>query len=159
MSSRGRALLGIAVLSAVALLIAQECTARVFADEPDGPRVGVGERPEPSLYPVQLEYGLILLVAGPRDAVWVPYRFAVESVGVAQCESRWQSDAVGAAGELGILQVNPIHAPAMAKHGLDFQSAGDRVRWAVRMWEAGGREWGPWACGGAVTKEWAGGTE
>ncbi len=75
----------------------------------------------------------------------IPAGMARDVVAVAQCESRWDVGAVGAAGEHGLLQVHPIHAGPMARAGLDYGAEGDRLRWAVRMWEGSG--WRPWSCG------------
>ena len=75
----------------------------------------------------------------------VPREFARKAVKVALCESGFNPAAVGAAGELGILQVHPVHAAAMMAAGLDFQSERDRILWAVELWQEQGGS--PWACG------------
>ena len=75
----------------------------------------------------------------------IPGAMAAGVVAVATCESRWDPEAVGAAGERGLLQVHPVHRQAMASAGLDYDQESDRIKWAVRLWE--GRGWTPWSCG------------
>ena len=67
-------------------------------------------------------------------------------VGVIQCESEWDTAKVGALGERGLLQLHPVHADAMAAHGLDYENEGDRLIWARALF--GWHGWGPWRwCG------------
>lgn len=71
--------------------------------------------------------------------------WGAEVMAVAQCESGFRSEAVGALGERGALQIHPIHRAGMAKRGLDFESERDRFSYAFSMWERSG--WSPWSCG------------
>ena len=79
-----------------------------------------------------------------RPCMPIPEDMQANIVAVVQCESRWDPRAVGMLGERGLLQIHPIHRAPMAKAGLDFGQEGDRLRWAIRIFEGNG--WGPWAC-------------
>ena len=82
---------------------------------------------------------------GGGPAVLVPVEFARDAVNVAACESNVAAwDAVGKQGELGVLQVHPVHFPQMQRLGLDPWLEGDRIKYAVRLWERSG--WGQWSC-------------
>ena len=75
----------------------------------------------------------------------IPAAMVPGTVAVIQCESRWDTTVVGAAGERGVLQIHPIHRGAMAAVGLDYESEHDRIIWAVRLWQR--RGWSPtWSC-------------
>ena len=78
----------------------------------------------------------------------VPERFARDAVGIVSCESGGDSEVVGPAGELGRLQIHPIHFPGMKRLRLDPAYEPDRVRYAVLLWTAQG--WEPWSCNSAL---------
>jgi len=85
---------------------------------------------------------VLLPAAMARDAVTVWY----------QCEVRTEvmtpysvpGEARNPSGATGTPQLMPLHAPGMAKRGLDFSDDGDRIRYAIQMWLRSG--WGPWSC-------------
>ena len=88
-----------------------------------------------------------------RPAVELPGGMASGIASVVGCEARGDlmrpygipGHAVNrSSGARGQLQVHPIHAPAMARLGLDYTIEYDRVLYAVRLWESGG--WAPWSC-------------
>ena len=74
---------------------------------------------------------------GGGPAVLVPVEFARDAVTVA---------AVGDQGRAhGVLQVRvDVHGGTMERLGLDPWLEGDRILYAVRLWERSG--WGAWAC-------------
>ena len=90
--------------------------------------------------------------AGDGCVIWsltepcvpIPAGMQRDVVQVAQCESRWDTNAVGRLGELGVLQLHPLHRHGMAAQGLDYAREPDRIAWATRMWQAG--SWSAWAC-------------
>jgi hypothetical protein len=95
--------------------------------------------------------GYVLWAPGPfkRPAVVVPLQFAVESGAITDCEDRAREGwlAVGAAGELGPLQVHvDVHRDEMERNGLDPQDQGDLVKWSVVLWKRDGQSWRQWSC-------------
>ena len=78
------------------------------------------------------------------NCVPIPAAMVPGTVAVVQCESRWDTAAVGRLGERGIWQIHPIHRGAMAVGGLDYGSEHDRTIWAVNLWQQ--RGWTPWSC-------------
>ena len=98
--------------------------------------------------------GSVLWSPGPGGgpAVLVPEAFARDAVTVAACESTVDSQgreawaAVGDQGRAhGVLQVRvDVHGGTMERLGLDPWLEGDRILYAVRLWERSG--WGAWAC-------------
>lgn len=84
------------------------------------------------------------IVALDRPALMVPMAWAEHAGAVIQCESRWDTNAVGSAGELGLLQIHPIHETGMRRQGLDWHTEVDRVKYAVTLWSRQG--WSPWSC-------------
>ena len=104
---------------------------------------------EPSWY--RPPAGMTLWAPGPfkRPAVLVPLQFALESGAITDCEDRAREGwlAVGAAGELGPLQVHvAVHWDEMERNGLDPQDQGDLVKWSVVLWERDGQSWRQWSC-------------
>lgn len=53
--------------------------------------------------------------------------------------------AVGKLGELGWLQLHPVHAAAMRAAGLNHSRERDRIAYAVLLWERTG-SWREWSC-------------
>ena len=100
-----------------------------------------------------VEYSIILppprtvLWATPDGAVWVPLDFALGFNQIVECESHWDTNAVGDLGELGLAQIyTHLHAPEMARLGLNPNSEKDRVRFSVHLWEQRGRLFAAWTC-------------
>jgi hypothetical protein len=87
-------------------------------------------------------YDLWERIDGPN----IPAAMVPGTVTVIQCESRWDTNAVGAAGELGVLQIHPIHKEAMRSLGLEYNREGDRIEFAVRLWRNSGNSWRSWSC-------------
>ena len=85
-----------------------------------------------------------LVVLPDLSVVMVDPEFAATMFSVMACESRFRSDAVGAAGERGLLQIHPIHQGRMEDMGLDFTKEKDRVVFANALWREQG--WRPWTC-------------
>ena len=87
-----------------------------------------------------------------RPPVEVPRQFAVWAVPVALCESGFNDAAVGALGELGMLQIHVrVHGPRMRAMGLDPAEGGDRFRFAVVLHREQGSA--PWTCGKEAEKK------
>ena len=76
--------------------------------------------------------------------VATPAEMAEDAVEVVWCESRWNPEAIGWYGERGLLQVSPIHQPAMGRADLDYEREVDRWLYAITLWDRQG--WGPWSC-------------
>lgn len=95
------------------------------------------------LAPQPVPPGKVLFIyALDKPAVMVPRQFSEEVRAVIECESGWDTGAVGPYGELGLLQVHPIHFPRMRSLGLDPLRAADRVRFAVILWQENGlKDW------------------
>ena len=85
-----------------------------------------------------------LVVLPDFSVVMVDPEFAATMFSVMACESQFRMDAVGAAGELGLLQIHPIHQKRMEDMGLDFTKENDRVVFANALWQEQG--WRPWSC-------------
>ena len=81
------------------------------------------------------------------EAGWPQHRLD-ELVAVAWCESRFYSDRVGAAGELGPMQIHPVHRQMVAEMGYAWSEVADplvNLVIAHRVFlDAGG--WRPWSC-------------
>jgi len=81
------------------------------------------------------------------EAGWPQHRLD-ELAAVAWCESRFYSDRVGQAGELGPLQIHPVHRELVASLGFTWSEVSDpmvNLIVARRVFlDAGG--WGPWSC-------------
>lgn len=71
------------------------------------------------------------------DAAHTPCR-------ITWCESRWDNSAIGAAGEVSIAQIHPIHFGRYSRERL----RSDEWYVAEVMYEmsAGGTNWRPWSC-------------
>mgnify|MGYP001600806428 CR=1 FL=1 len=85
-----------------------------------------------------------VLWATPQGAVTVPLRFALEFNPIILCESAWDMQAVGVAGERGLAQVHPIHDRRMSRMSLDPQVERDRIIMAVALYRERGTQ--PWSC-------------
>lgn len=77
------------------------------------------------------------------------------AVAVAHCESSLQPDAVGPAGERGIMQIHPVHIPGLiAELGYtwnDMFQVGPNLEVARAIYDDAARwhwygPWGPWTC-------------
>ena len=75
-----------------------------------------------------------------QTALWVSgsESWADEATEVSFCESSWRTDAVGALGEWGLLQIHPIHQLPRVR-GAEAQ-----LRQAYGLWQRDG--WGAWSC-------------
>lgn len=82
----------------------------------------------------------------PLACVDAPAGWAAQALAIGECESHWRTEAVGEAGELGILQIHPIHFPRMVLMGLDLQFEPDRLKYAFWLWESSGRSFRQWSC-------------
>lgn len=61
---------------------------------------------------------------------------------LARYESHFRPETRGAAGERGILQIHPVHRKGMAKWGLDFDCADDRLVYGALLYAwHGDRPW------------------
>lgn len=63
---------------------------------------------------------------------------------IVQCESGWDSQAVGRHGERGLFQISPIHAWRWPTFWSEWMIPEVNVRWAYELWAEQG--WGIWAC-------------
>lgn len=63
---------------------------------------------------------------------------------VARCESTMNPGAVGGAGERGLFQIHPVHAPALGDRWGQLFDPAVNVQVAFEMWSTQG--WGPWTC-------------
>ncbi len=74
---------------------------------------------------------LLEYVGWPYDARWA-------AKAVARCESGWNTNATGSAGERGIWQIHPIH----------YDSTYDPVgnAYAALRISGGGYNWSAWSC-------------
>lgn len=79
-----------------------------------------------------------------QPAISMPREMAEGAFNVITCESKWNTSAVGAEGEMGLIQVHPIHRRSMVREGLDYRSERDRLNFAVSLWRVSG--WNPWSC-------------
>ena len=89
------------------------------------------------------------------DAGWTPQDLE-RLLPIMHRESRCQPDAVrtnsrGAAVDVGLMQINQIHRPELAKRGFTHQDMTDPkanlwfARWLYTWWEdRGGCGWSPW---------------
>ena len=67
---------------------------------------------------------------------------------VARCESSWRVDAVGAAGEVGVFQIHPVHFPHLySTYGAaaNLASMEINVAYAYSL-SRGGSDWTHWSC-------------
>ena len=88
-----------------------------------------------------------------RPAVDLPEAMAQDAASVwLDCEVRTAAmqpygepwNARNPSGAWGTPQMMPLHAPGMAKQGLDYNDDGDRIRYAAIMWDRSG--FAPWSC-------------
>ena len=87
-----------------------------------------------------------------RDPISMPQEMAQDVTAVwLDCEvrgwwSRWETpaDVVSETEDYGQAALNIIHAPSMAREGLNFWDEHDRIVWAIRMYERS--QWAPWGC-------------
>ena len=79
-----------------------------------------------------------------EPCVSMPLEMALAAPVVIQCESNWDKNAIGWAGERGLLQIHPIHMNTMDERGLNFFEERDRLMYAIEIWEYAG--WRPWSC-------------
>lgn len=98
---------------------------------------------EPGIYEQALEDGYGI-VGFPGDLRVVPEDFAEGFLAVAECESGYDTNAVGALGELGILQILPLNFPWMRRLVWNPYSESDRIAFAAYYWQIAG--WSPWSC-------------
>ena len=82
--------------------------------------------------------------AVPDGIVEMPCEMARQVNDVIACESSYDPARVGKLGELGLLQLHPVHRPELAALGLDYDRERDRIQYAVRLWQRSG--WQPWSC-------------
>lgn len=98
--------------------------------------------------------GLVVLLATPQPeealfiydlrapAISMPREMAEGAFNVIACESKWDTNAIGKAGEKGLLQIHPIHARNMGYMAFGNEQA--RFEYAVSLWKVGG--WNAWSC-------------
>jgi hypothetical protein len=70
-----------------------------------------------------------------------------KALSVVYCESRFDTNTVGAAGERGLFQIHPVHIPYLADRGLSWDSMFDpasNIAYAYDLYSRSG--WGPWTC-------------
>lgn len=86
-----------------------------------------------------------LLLAYRASGSWT---WARQALAVARCESQLQPDpGRGAAGEIGIMQIHPVHRPWLEELGYPWSSllhAGTNLRVAWLLQQRDG--WGAWSC-------------
>ena len=115
---------------------------------------------EPAPEPTQQAQVLVEPVRTPLPAISsVPHEcpaLIVEAFGanapaacrVARCESSWRVDAVGAAGEVGVFQIHPVHFPHLySTYGAaaNLASMEINVAYAYSL-SRGGSDWTHWSC-------------
>lgn len=79
--------------------------------------------------------------AAARAAGW-PASEIETVVRVAECESGLRPWEVGAAGEVGVLQIHPIHRELHARY--DLRDPVQNMAAGLEVWQASG--WGAWSC-------------
>jgi hypothetical protein len=70
-----------------------------------------------------------------------------KALSVAWCESNYNPNVVGAAGERGLMQIHPVHINNLPAYGLTWDSMFDpysNLQYAYALYSSQG--WGPWTC-------------
>ena len=109
--------------------------------------------PELGYYEQALEDGLGV-VGYPGALLVVPGEFARGFLAVAECESGYNPQAVGALGELGILQVHPVHMQLVTRLGYYWEQmaeAAPNIVVAAWIWSYT-ESWASWSCGYVVAQ-------
>lgn len=87
---------------------------------------------------------------GDGSTIEVPAEWSGGAMAVIPCESKWDANAVGAAGEIGLLQISPYwHRYRLQRMGLvpaDLFDPAANIRVGIVIWEDWGRSWGAWSC-------------
>ena len=86
-------------------------------------------------------YGVITV---DGETLIVPAEFAQGYLPLSWCESRYESSAVGALGELGTTQILPSNFPWMRRLGWNPYIEHDRLEFSVYYWRFA--RWQPWSC-------------
>lgn len=69
-----------------------------------------------------------------------------KALSVAWCESNYNTNVVGAAGERGLFQIHPVHIPNLSPYGgwdAMFDPSSN-IAYAYALYSSSG--WGPWTC-------------
>lgn len=103
------------------------------------PQVRVAAEPQGLHLSEELFLTLAYRASGSRE-------WAQRALSVARCESRLRSNpGPGADGELGLMQIHPVHRGWLARLGYPWQSMlhpGTNLRAAWMLWQRQG--WGAW---------------
>jgi hypothetical protein len=70
-----------------------------------------------------------------------------KALSVAWCESNYNPNVVGAAGERGLMQIHPVHINNLPAYGLTWDSMFDpysNLQYAYALYSSQG--WSPWTC-------------
>lgn len=79
--------------------------------------------------------GVLLAAGWPQEQV-------ENALSVAKCESSWNPDVTGGAGEWGLFQIHPVHVAKFS--GRDPYDPVVNASVALRIWKD--QSWGPWTC-------------
>ena len=85
-------------------------------------------------------HAVLLAADWPRDSL-------SDAVRVAGCESSWDPQAIGQAGEVGLFQIHGVHAGRVPAGG-DLKDPVTNARVALDIWMQEG--WNPWSCRSAL---------
>ena len=105
------------------------------------PRVGAAPATIPYIYHLDRP-AVDLPEAMAQDAAHVFLGCEVHTAAMTPYGKPW--NARNPSGAWGTAQLMPIHAPGMARLGLDYNDDGDRIKYAVMLWSTQG--WNPWSC-------------